>query len=375
MKKVSLALVIAFIFLILSSCGIFSIDLPESLFLIRAKYEKPFTFIRSGESASRHARTEDSLYLPWNDSLYIVGKVDKGIYSKGDSIPLNFSIGLNDRVLADGDLRIMIFTDDFTANISDQPLQDNTYIIKDFFSEDGNVDDTTDFTISLSPDYSDIWAAGEIHISVQYVPHDMQSFMDEMGAYLESSYGLVGDDCIYLVGSAIAYAADPLEIWMKYGSYGDVFNDITKYHYEKEMITREEMAECCFEYQQMDKVNSYVFNYDEDTHVMNIGYFSKNIRYIGEQDITDTELEKAILAHETFWKENHYMPAKGGLSVALRILEIMHERGIITDAEYLAELSLIENAKGVYANFSESNASFPYTKYQEVNALRETHHD
>lgn len=375
MKKISLVILIVFICLTLFSCGIISIEPPENLDLIRAKYDEPFTFITTGGSM-RQARTSESLYLPWNNSLYMVGTVKKGIYNKDESIPLDFTVGLNDGILPDGDLRITIFTDDFTAEMSGQSIQNNSYIIKDFFSKGADKGDAADFTIYLSPDYSDIWAADKIRVSAQYVPHDMEAFMEEMGKYLECTLGIVHDDYISLVSGELAYAADSVETWIKRGSsYGNVFSDITKYHYEKKIISSEEMAECYFEFKQKDTVNAYVYRYNESAHTMKIGYFSRNIRYIGEYTISDSELEEAILAHKAFWNENHYQPAKGGLNVALRILEIMLERGVITDAEYLTELDLIENIQGVHADFSEHNGSFPYTNYQEVNSLRETHKD
>ena len=375
MKKASIMLIILLLLLNLSSCDRYVINLPESLFLIRAEYEGGFTFFKTGESAHRHARTAPSLYLPWDDSLYAVGTVDSGIDAGGESIPLSFTVGLNDRALPDGDLRISIITDDFIATSSGAVLENNAYVIKDFFSSDKYKSNTADFTVYLSPDFSDGWAVGEIHVSAQYIPHDMKAFMEEMGDYLEYSLGLVEDDFLYLYTGGLAYAADSAETWMKRGSsYGDVFNDISKYHYEKGMISTKEMAEFHFGYKQMDKVNTYVYDYDETAHTMKIGYFSENIRYaMIDCQITDEELEEAILSHESFWNENHYMPAKRGTDVALRILEIMRERGVISEAEYLTELDLIEASKGVYADLSKAKDPFPVSGYPEVHALRFTH--
>lgn len=376
MKKIIVTIVAIFLLFSIFSCGIIEINFPENLNLIREKYNTSFTFLSKGESASQHARTSETLYLPWNDSLYMIGTVDNGIYASGDKIPLRFTIGLNDNVLPSGDLCVKITTEDFIVEASNQNLKNNTYVIENFFSADNNQSSPVEFTIFLSPDYADIWAAGTICIDIYYRPHDIDGFMEEMGEYLECSLGIVQEDCIAVGSGEIAYAADSLELWMRRGSsYGNVFDDITKYHYEKKMISTEEMAECCFEFKQKDTVNAYVYRYNETAHTMKIGYFSRNIRYIGEYTISDSKLEEAILSHEAFWNENHYQPAKGGLNVALRILEIMLERGVITDAEYSTELDLIENIQGVHADFSEYNGSFPYTNYQEVDALRETHTD
>ena len=133
MKKASIMLIILLLLLNLSSCDRYVINLPESLFLIRAEYEGGFTFFKTGESAHRHARTAPSLYLPWDDSLYAVGTVDSGIYAGGESIPLSFTVGLNDRALPDGDLRISIITDDFIATSSGAALENNAYVILSAF--------------------------------------------------------------------------------------------------------------------------------------------------------------------------------------------------------------------------------------------------
>lgn len=378
MKKIGLTFLLIIFALTLFSCDIIHLNLPENLNAIRAKYDAPMTFISTGTSASRQARTTPSLYIPWDDSLYMLGTVDTRIYNINDSIPLNFKVGMNDSILSDGDLRITIFADEYTARMSGTSLDNNTYTIKDFFSPDApSRDKPLEFTISLSPNFDDIWAAGTIHVQVEFVPHDMQAFKEQMSEYpVYDIEELLHDERVFLVSDEISYAADPLEIWINRGSsHGDNFNDITKYHYEKGLITTEQMAECFFEYKQHNSVNVYVYYHDETTHSMNIGYFSKNIRYASTYSLTDSELEEAILAHEAFWYENHYHPAKGGLAVAERILEIMRERGVITEAEYYAELNELENAKGVYAQHSEHNSFFPSSKYEEVNDLCFTHHD
>ena len=378
MKKIALTCMLLIFLLAFFSCDIIHLRIPESIDKIREKYDAPMTFISTGTSNPKQARTEDSQYIPWDDSLYMLGTVDTRIYNINDDIPLNFKVGINDNVLSDGDLRITILADEYTAHMSGAKLDNNTYTIKDFFSTDGqSKDKPLEFTISLSPDFNDIWAAGKIFIQVEFVPHDMQAFKEQMSEYpIYDIEELLYEERVFLVNSEIAYAADPLEIWINRGSsYGDNFNDITKYHYEKGLITTEQMAECFFEFKQHNSVDVYVFYHDKTTHSMNIGYFSKNIRYAGTYSLTDIELEEAILAHEEFWKENHYQPAKGGLAVAERILEIMHQRGVITESEYYAELNELENVKGVYAQYSENDSTFPSSHYKEVNDLRFTHHD
>ena len=250
--------------------------------------------------------------------------------------------------------------------------------IKAFF-EEGKHTTAETLTLTLSPDYDDGYAFGCVNVWVRFVPDDMDSFIERITRDYEYPYYLPEYDLengfISLTSGAVSYAADSVETWLARGtSYGDVFSDMSKYHYEGGFISTDEMSRIYIGFRYLNRVQSAVCNYDESDHSMNIAYYSKNIRYESSIRISDAALERAIMAHEEFWSTNHYQPAKGGLEVTLRILEIMKENGVITEEEFDREIALTDEVLGVYTSLSQG---FPgiYSGYSEVDALYLTHKD
>lgn len=391
MKK-RIALLLAF--LILSSLCLSSCNIVEDLFKPvydynkLQKYSEPFTFISVNSSVRKNlSQSAYSDYdgvvpctppspppQPWDDSLYMKGYVDSGIVKGGEDIELHFTMAANDSVLSGGDLYIVFNTDDYRVMHEGEACEDNTFIIEDFF-EDGKYSGEVQKTIILSPDYPDGCATGYVSIWVRFVPHDIEEFAERMmksDDYYD--YGLERlstDGYIALAGSSISYCADSVETWLKYGtSFGDVFRDLSTYHYEKELISAEEMARLTFGHRYQDDVYVDTDRELDDPEGVRIGYYSKNIRYESTYCVNDEKLSDAIIAHEEFWETEHYQPAKGGLEIALRILEIMKERGVITDEEYQNELIWLDEVRGIYFPYSGGRS-----EYDEVNEYFITHKD
>ena len=391
-------------FLILTLIFLSSCDIPNSIKkeITEGKYRKPFTFLADNTASLNEKKTEPYAFgneqkntvalsaggaiateplpppLLWDNSLSIKGVCDSGIVEGGRDIELKLTVKANDHVLTDGELQLVFETKDYKLLNDGKPLENNIYIIDDFF-EEGSHTEAESLTLTLSPDYSNGYAFGYVEIWFRFVPDDMDSFVEiitwdyEYRFYL-SDYELE-NGFVSLTSGAISYAADSVETWLARGtSYGDVFNDMSKYHYEGGFISAEEMSSICIGFRYFNKVRSAVCNYDESDHSMNIAYYSKNIRYESKIRISDDALEKAILAHEEFWYTNHYQTARGGVEVTLRILEIMKEKGVITEDEYNQEIEFIDEAKGVYTSLSQG---FPgiYSGYSEVDALFLTHKD
>lgn len=383
-----IALLLAFLIIssvCLSSCGIKDYIYGST---IVQKYEKPFTFISVNSTVRKNLSktTADSEKRvvpctspspppqPWDDSLYMKGSVDSGIVTGGEDIELNFTMAANDSVLSGGDLHIVFETTDYTVKHKEKTCEDNTFVIKDFF-EDGKYSDEIQEKIMLCPDYTDGWACSYVSIWVRFVPHDIEEFAERMmksDDYYDFGLEYLYDDgYISLAGSAISYCADSVETWLRYGtSYGDVFDDLSTYHYSKKLISTEEMAVLTFGYRYQHQVYVSASTHPDDTEGVRIGYYSKNIRYESTYCVNDEKLFNAIRAHEEFWETEHYQPAKGGLNIALRILEIMKERGVITENEYQNELIWLDEVRGIYFPHS-----YGRTEYDEVNELFITHKD
>ncbi len=391
MKK-RIALLLAF--LILSSVCLSSCNIAEYLFkpvreyINVQKYSEPFTFISVNSAVRKNLSQSASAPYdgvmpctppspppqPWDYSLYMKGTVDSGIVEGGEDIELNFTMAANDNVLSGGDLHIVFDTNDYTVKHEGKTCEDNTFIIKDFF-EDEKYSNEIQEKIMLCPDYQDGWACSYVSIWVRFVPHDIEEFAERMmksDDYFD--YGLERlstDGYISLAGSAISYCADSVETWLRYGtSFGDVFNDLSTYHYSKGLISTEEMATLTFGYRYQYLVNVSTTTHPDDPEGVRIGYYSKNIRYESTYCVNDEKLSDAIRAHEEFWETEHYQTAKGGLNIALRILEIMKERGVITEEEYQKELIWLDEVRGIYYPHSGGR-----TKYDEVNEFFITHKD
>lgn len=391
-KRIAFLLVIFILLTVFSSCSQLK-SIVRHVINVR-KYEKPFTFInvmpdKKSMSSSSAMHITSSPYghlatpptpppMPWDNSLALTGKVDSGIVENGRDIELKFTLNANDHVLSGGDLHLVFEMKDFVLKKDGEEIENNTYVIKDFFDE-GKSADSESLTLALSPDFEDGLAIGDVDLWIRFVPDDMDEFMERMiekDQYVVfESEQILEDGFLSLGSGAISYCVDSVETWLKNGtSFGNVFYDMSRYHYDKGLISAEEMARLCYGYRYLNSVQTFVCDYNKDDHTMAIGYYSKNIRYESSDKLSDSALEEALLAHEEFWHTNHYQPAKGGLDATLRILEIMKDRGVITDEEYERELLLLDEVLGVYTGFT---SRFPggESGYEEIDALHLTHND
>ena len=370
-RKISLVLVFLTVISLLTSCTIISSISRE---ITIGKYKEPIIFINTDPSRVTSTTPPLPPPNPWDNSLYMMGRIDSGIVESGKNIDLKLKIGANDNVLSGGDLHIVFDTKDYALTKGGERIENNTYIIPDFF-EKGNYTKDEAVTLSLIPTYTD-YASGAIEMWVRFVPDDMEEFINK---YQEELFidieRALSDGYISLDGAAIAYSADSVETWLSSGtSYGNVFHDMSTYHYEGGLITTEEMAKIYFGYSYNDRVCSGIFDYDEQAHTMAIFYYSKNIRYESNIKIKDSILEEDINEQEEFWNTNHYLPAKAGLDGTKRVLEIMRENGVLTEEEYNTELLLLDEVLGVYTGLYYSTPG-TMSNYDEVNKLRLTHFD
>ena len=399
-KSVSLLMsliILAFIFL--SSC-----DIPRNIKqeITEKEYRKPFTFIaynaadlnKKESSAAFGSKpgttvslskggaiaTEPSMPpLPWDKSLSVKGVIDSGIVEGGGNIELKLTLKANNQVLSDGELQLVFETKDYKLLKGGEPIESNTYIVEDFF-ENEKLTDAEPIILTLSPDFEDDFAFGCVEVWVRFVPDDIDSFKEKMTRDFGDTIFYLSDHelengYVSLTSGAISYAVDSVSAWLARGtSYGDVYNDMTGYHYDRGLISLDEMARLCFGFRYSSRVISAICDLDESDHSMRIAYYSKNVRYESSFRVTDDKLEKAIGDHEEFWETNHYMPAKGGRDVTTRILEIMKEKGVITENEFDREIALLDEVQGIYTNCS---SVFPgiSTGYSEIDALHLTHKD
>ena len=391
-KRIAFLLVVFILLTVFSSCSQIKSMVRHSINV--RKYEKPFTFIniipdKKSMSSRSAMHITSSPYgnlatpptpppMPWDNSLALTGRVDSGIVENGQDIELKFTLNANDHVLSGGDLHLVFETKDFVLKKDGKAVENNTYVIDGFFDE-GRSADSESLTLALSPYLEDGLAIGDVDLWIRFVPDDIVEFMERMteeDRYVAfESEQILEDGFLSLGSGAISYCVDSVETWLKNGtSYGNVFYDMSRCHYDKGLISAEEMAKLCYGYKYLNRVRTYVCDYNKDDHTMAIGYYSKNIRYESSDKLSDSALEQALLAHEEFWHTNHYQPAKGGLDATLRILEIMKDRGVITDEEYERELLLLDEVLGVYTGFT---SRFPggESGYEEIDALHLTHKD
>jgi hypothetical protein len=385
-KRISLILAILIILsLSLSSCGI--MDAIEREMAIK-HFKQPITFLSINYHAPEDTSAKSTSSImpataplppptPWDNSLSLNGSIDSGIIDAGEKIKLDFTLRANNSALGKGDLHIVLNkTDDFILEKDGVALENNTYVIPDFF-ESGLYSDTLSFSLTMSANFEHGVALGCAYLSALFVPDDPQAFVDSMSAQsvFYNFDNILNDGYLPLGNGALNYCADSVETWLSsLRSYGTVFSIMSSYHYEGGLITAEEMLRLCCDLEYNNVVQSYICDYNEDDHSMYIGYYSKNIRYEGSHRITDSRLEEEMREHDDFWITEHYMPAKGGLGITVRILEIMKAEGVITEDEFNREIKLLDEVMAVYV---EKRQTFPGlgSKYDEVNALHITHKD
>lgn len=287
---------------------------------------------------------------PWDDSYLLKVYMEDSSYKPEESTQLLIEVGLKDDVLGQGDL-LIFFDDDFFAITCDQAqVQDNCIVIENFTRQTYPRNDPLKLTVQLRAPSVDS-NCGTVRLYVCFIPEDMQAF---------SGYGAFWHDgevipepvkeTIILKRCSIGYALNDLEICFSKGEYGaEIFRSMLENQLRQGKISEETYVAQHYTYYYRNHIRVCRERYDPESQTFRLEYFSKNIRYVSEDFLSDPELWPLFQQLETFDVMNDPTEESAQLyrELAKKVLARMLADGVITRQEYDAELLWVDAAGSI----------------------------
>ncbi len=274
---------------------------------------------------------------------------------EADEVPkftLNF--GLSDQSYGAGKLVLHIVCDDM--KLSDE-LEISDYIY-DLHAIDGKtMPDTAEFSLIRTDSEAD-FAFGRLYLYFEFIPDvGNTAFGDEWADTYYDEYDpddmepgdeddLLGDifrrHGLWIGGYSCAYAITPsgVRFARRDVAADDFFADTAVMQYKKGELTADELCDAYWNYALSGGVyisaTSPILN-GETT----LTYISSDLRAVTRYAVSDAEVLKMVSENGPYYdepNENATVERAAGRNLALAILAELCEEGVITDAEYDAEV-------------------------------------
>ncbi len=298
----------------------------------------------------------------WDRALYAKVYGKKGVYEPNEGFELYFELGMT-KSLGAGDLIIKIDSGDFAAESAFGEIENGTLIIEDFTNESYSKEEPLCFKLVFTPEFAEEWARGRVQFSFGLAFDDVEAFIALAGEYMnqfpsshpnwEEKY--LDGNFLSLTSASFDYACDGVELWVT--DYGDILLEkMLISHYNTWRINKRDFMRVYYEYLYRDNVFASVTSYMEENRTFEFEYISKNIRYEKRGFISNDEiwaLSEEIDAMTAGFQRPPELAEKQ-MQMAHLLLEYMLETGVITRAEYeaelvwLSEVSTVGNMKAAY---------------------------
>ncbi|MBQ8403461.1 MAG: hypothetical protein IJX55_03425 [Clostridia bacterium] len=298
----------------------------------------------------------------WEKALYAKVYSKKGTYKPNESFELYFELGMT-KNLGAGDLIIEIDGGDFATESSFGEIENGVLVIEDFTVESYSKEEPLCFKLVFTPEFAEEWASGRVQLSFGLAFDDVEEFIALAGEYMNqfpSSHpnwkeNYLDGNFLSLTSANFDYACDGVELWVT--DYGDILLEkMLMNHYNTLRINKRDFMRIYYEYLYSDNVFASVTQYMQEEKTFKFEYISKNIRYEKTEFISDEEIW-ALHEEIDAMTENFQRPpelAEKQMEMAHLLLEYMFETGVITRAEYeaelvwLSEVSTVGNMQAAY---------------------------
>ena len=319
--------------------------------------------------------------LPWEETLHIKLHTETSSFKPTEAVELFLEIGLNDGFLGDGDLVLTINAADFDVDLPGG----NTLTLKDFTLDTYPADSPKRYKIALTPHIPDGIGAGNVSISLSFIPDDFDALRDTLANSSLPSYNdrweetFLSDGTLAIRSVGFVYVADPIELRIAppNRSTGDLMSKLLSDHYKTGRLSGRELASLYYAYEYRDMVFASVTSYIEAERSFRFEYKSKSIRYACNEYIQDDEIYSLAMEindfmfHSDSWEDTPEITEKR-YTLARLILKKMLHIGVINEQEYEAELALIDSVSYV-GNFDIAYSSESASIIRILRKYRYTH--
>lgn len=342
-------------------------------------YTSGATFVDTEQkkpSFSFGAQTPETLHLPWDDTLYLKGKVETKRYKPGEEIELLFEVGLKNDYPGDGSLRLTIKAPNFDIAVEGHACDNGVLTIDNATPERYSAEQPLSLKVILTPNYAEDYAMGTISLSVGFVPDDMQGLMDKIAASHvpdaneQWQTAFFENGALRLGSTGLDYAADMVELRLDTSPRGatDVWEMMIGQHYKMRKISGRELADMYYHWAYRDRISASVTSYMTEEHTVRFSYESKNIRYECNEYLDIPEMwrlyEKVQAFEDGDWDAfNSPECYAARRELAEYILLYIKEQGIITAEEYESEaawMAQVTNVGNYGVGFDQNLA--PYSR-------------